>query len=120
MPASAREHGKHVPRLVWNAQDAAEILGMSVWALLDLRHKHPLYRPDVERSGLGRPGKEPKDPRPMWSDELLKLIAFAWRKTAQGERQYTDDEAYQLWLDMNEEERERYMARSGNAGKKAI
>lgn len=120
MAANTHERLKHVPRLIWNAQETAESLGISVWALLDLRQKHPLYHPDVERPGLGRPGKEQKEPRPMWSDEHVKLIAFAWRKTAQGVRQYTDDEAHQIWLDMNDEERDQYMTKSGNAGKKAI
>ena len=96
---------EQVPRLFWNLQQAAARLGFSTRTFYELRESHPLYSPDGSRTIV----ENPKKTNPLWSEELLQLIAYARTLTAQGVRQLSDDEAYRIRIRMGEEKRQRYL-----------
>lgn len=95
-----------VPRLFWTLEQAAKRLGFSVRTFYELRESHPLYAPDGSRTIVEKPRKD----NPVWSDDLIRLIAFARSFTAQGTRQLTDDEAFKVRVRMGEEKRRQYLA----------
>ncbi len=109
MAQSRRERLAYVPRLFWNAEEAAIRLGVSPATFHEMR-KHPLYRNDSERPGAGRIKS-----LPLWSEALLQHIVFARSKTPQGDRQFTDDEAYEFWIDSQESERINILRKAGHA-----
>lgn len=92
--------------LSWTLEQTAQQLGISPRTLFALRDKHPLYAPDSTRNI----DDDPKKARHMWSDELVKLIAFARTMTAQGARQLSDDEALKVRNSMGEARRREYLA----------
>jgi hypothetical protein len=47
---------------------------------------------------------------PLWSDELVQLIAFARSLSVQGTRNLTDDEAYLVRKGMGDAKRRVYLA----------
>ncbi len=95
-----------VPRLFWTLEETAERLGFSSRTFKELRDKHPLYIHDGSRVIVDNPKKD----MPLWSDDLVRLIAFARTLTAQGVRQLTDDEALQVRNGLNEARRREYLA----------
>lgn len=92
--------------LFWTLEQAAGQLGLSVRTFFELRERHPLYAPDGSRNLAG----DPKKAMPLWSDDLIRLIAFARSLTAQGVRQLTDDEALKVRMGMGEAKRREYLA----------
>lgn len=126
--APAKERLSHIKPRHLNAGEAAFYLGISVFHLHRLREKHPLYRPDVRKPNAQSAGenvpeksktsKKPhgqKDQDPLWSKELLDFISFAWGVPQDGPqvRELEDDEAYELWTSMREEERKRFQKKAG-------
>lgn len=87
-----------IQKLNLNAEETARRLGISVKLLDVLRKRHPLYRPDCDMPHYREGGQEKKS-LPLWSDEKIRFIAFAWRKTPAGVRRFTDDEALVFWED---------------------
>lgn len=87
-------------------EQTAESLGLSVRSFLELRRGHQLYAPDGSRAIVA----DPKKDMPLWSDELVQLIAFARSKTVQGVRQLTDDEAIEVRIAMGDAKRREYLA----------
>ena len=94
-----------VTKLAWTIEETAYLLGMSIRTLHELRNQHPLYQPDGDRTVI----ENPKKSMPSWSNELVQLIAFARRLTAQGTRQLTDDEAFRIRVRMGEKMRQHYL-----------
>lgn len=92
--------------LCWALEGAAAQLGISTRTLFELRERHPLYAPDGSRNL----SEDPKKAMPLWSDDLIRLIAFARSLTAQGVRQLTDDEALKVRKGMGEAKRREYLA----------
>lgn len=105
-PVISRHPADPIPRLFWTLEETATRLGLSVRTFFDLREKHPLYAPDGNRTIV----EDPKRPMPLWSDDLVRLIAFARTMTAQGIRQLTDDEAMNIRNAMGETRRREYLA----------
>lgn len=95
-----------VPRLFWTQEQTANRLGLSLRTLFELRKSHPLYAPDGTRTIIANPKKD----LPLWSDDLVQLIAFARTLTIQGVRQLTDDEALKIRVRMGEKKRRQYLA----------
>ena len=94
------------PRHFLTLEQTAESLGLSVRSFLELRRGHRLYAPDGSRTIVA----DPKKDMPLWSDELVQLIAFARSKTVQGVRQLTDDEALEVRIAMGDAKRRQYLA----------
>lgn len=103
---SPRGANVQVSKLFWNQDETAAKLGISPRALFELKQKHPFYKPD----GSWAIVENPKKQMPLWSDELIKLIAFARTMTEQGVRQLTDDEALKVRSGLNENKRRNYLA----------
>lgn len=95
-----------VPRLAWTLEQSATRLGLSVRTFYELRESHPLYEPDGSRCL----GENPKRDMPLWSEDLIRLIAFSRSLTAQKVRQLTDDEALAVRRSMEESKRRQYLA----------
>lgn len=95
-----------VPRLFWTLEQTAVRLGLSVRTFYELRDSHDLYAPDGTRTLA----ENPKKNMPLWSDELVRLIAFARTFTIQGVRHLTDDEALKIRARMGEAKRHEYLA----------
>lgn len=95
-----------IPRHFWRLEEVALQLGISVRTLFQLRESHPLYEPDGSRTA----SDNPKKTHPLWSDELVRLIAFARTLTVQGTRQLTDDEAFRVRQRLGEKKRHEYLA----------
>lgn len=93
-------------QLFLTTDQAAKSLAFSVRTFHELRATHPLYAPDGSRTIVENPKKD----MPLWSIELIKLIAFARSFTAQGVRQLTDDEAFEIKKRMGEKKRREYLA----------
>lgn len=105
-PARSRHPADPVPRLFWTLEETATRLGLSVRTFFELREGHPLYAPDGSRTIVD----SPKRPMPLWSDELVRLIAFARTISAQGVRQLSDDEALMVRNGMGDARRREYLA----------
>ncbi|MCD7896143.1 MAG: hypothetical protein LUG50_05640 [Planctomycetaceae bacterium] len=97
---------KPVQRLFWSLEETASMLGLSPRSMYELRHQHALYAPDGSRTTKG----DPKKDSPLWSDELIRLIAFARSKTLQGVRQLTDDEGLKIRKGMGDKKRREYLS----------
>lgn len=95
-----------VPRLNLTLEQVADSLGISVRTFHQLRVSHPLYAPDGTRTIVEAPKKD----MPLWSAEIVRLIAFARSFTAQGARQLSDDEALEIRKRMGEKRRQEYLA----------
>ena len=112
-----RERLAYVPRLLWNAEESAAMLGLSVFQMLRLREKHAFYRPDcfVPSRCMPQEAGEGKKPRlhPLWHIRHLELIAFAWTVDENGQRQYEDKEAYDRWKDIQNETDHGYAKAAG-------
>ena len=106
MSASSRHPVNPIPRLAWTLEQTATRLGLSVRTLYELREKHPLYKPDSTRTIVD----DPKKDMPLWSEDLVQLIAFARTKTIQGVRQLSDDEALKVRNGIGEGRRREYLA----------
>ena len=104
--AISRYPAKRVPPLAWTLEETATRLGLSVRTFHDLREKHPFYAPDGSRNIAD----DPKKRMPLWSDELVRLIAFARTFSAQGVRQFTDDEGLEIRKAMGDSRRREYLA----------
>lgn len=87
-------------------EQTAKSLGLSIRTFHELRSTHPLYAPDGSRTIVENSKKD----MPLWSRELVELIAFARSITAQGVRQLTDDEAFEIKKRMGEKKRREYLA----------
>lgn len=96
----------HAPQLMWTLEQTARLLGISVRTFHELREQHPLYSPDGSRTIVSNPKKD----MPLWSDSLVRLIAFARTITIQGVRQLTDEEALQIRIRLGEAKRREYLA----------
>lgn len=106
-PATKYRHpADPVPRLFLTLEETAACLGLSVRSFFELRDKHGLYEPD----GMRDITDDPKKILPLWSDELVRLIAFARTISTQGVRQLTDDEALKVRTAMGEARRREYLA----------
>ncbi|MCD7897648.1 MAG: hypothetical protein LUG50_13395 [Planctomycetaceae bacterium] len=92
-------------RAYLNPLEFAALLGISKRALMNERKKHSLYDPDGSRTVSGR-----KKEMPLWSAELVTLIAFARSTTAQGVRQLSDDEALAIRRAKESKKREYFLA----------
>lgn len=103
---TSRHPADPVPRLFWTLGETATRLGLSERTFFELRDKHPLYAPDGSRTIVDNPKKD----MPLWSDELVRLIAFARTISTQGVRQLTDDEAFKVRKAMGEARRREYLA----------
>lgn len=97
---------KWVPQLCWTIKQTAYRLGISERTLRELGAKHPFYAPDGSRIIIDNPKKD----MPLWSEELVCLIAFARGISCQGVRNLTDDEALEVRNGMNEARRREYLA----------
>lgn len=101
MATTVKPYLERVSKLNWNADETARRLGISVPLLHVLRKRHRLYHPDIDmphfvNCHLNADGKEKKS-KPLWSDDKVRLIAFAWQKTPSGVRRFTDNEAAAIW-----------------------
>lgn len=90
----------------WTLDEAAQQLRLSSRSFFDLRNKHPLYAPDGSRTILDAAKKD----MPLWSDDLIRLIAFARSLTVQGVRQLSDDEALKVRQGMGDARRREYLS----------
>lgn len=111
-----------ITKLYWRAEEASRRLGVSVGTLDAYRLLHPLYQPDAymppyRGDTLNKDGSERRQ-RPLWLDEKIKFIAFAWQRTPAGARRRTDDEAYADWLEICEREDEEYKKKAGHYEKR--
>ena len=93
-------------RLFHTQKEVAHMLGFSERNFLEVKKSHPVYAPDGTRTIVANPKKD----MPLWSDELIRLIAFARTLTIQGVRQLTDDEALKIRIRMGERTRRQYLA----------
>ncbi|MDR1745524.1 MAG: hypothetical protein LBS30_07210 [Planctomycetota bacterium] len=100
-----RHPAEPTPRLFWTLEETATRLGLSVRSFFVLREKHPLYAPDGSRTIID----DPKKDMPLWSDDLVRLIAFARSISSQGVRQLSDDEALQVRNGLGEARRREYL-----------
>jgi hypothetical protein len=98
-----------IPRLAWSLDQAAARLGLSTRTFFELRATHPLYAPDGSRTIVA----DAKKDMPLWSDDLIRLIAFARTLTPQGVRQLSDDEALKIRNAMANAKRTEYLAYVG-------
>ncbi len=101
----SRHPAEPVPRLFWTLEETAVRLGLSVRSFFVLREKHPLYAPDGSRTIID----DPKKDMPLWSDDLVRLIAFARSISSQGVRQLSDDEALRVRNGLSESRRREYL-----------
>ena len=101
----SRHPAEPVPRLFWTLEETAVRLGLSVRSFFVLREKHPLYAPDGSRTIID----DPKKDMPLWSDDLVRLIAFARSISSQGVRQLSDDEAFKVRNGLSESRRREYL-----------
>ncbi len=90
----------------YKKEEAAAMLGIAARTLDELRDMHPLYKPDGTRSLQENRKKE----SPLWSRELLELIAFARSISSQGVRQLTDDEGLKVRQGMEDSRRRQYLS----------
>ena len=97
------EEGK---KLAYTLDETAKRLSISKRSFFELREKHPFYKPDGSRSIVDNPKKD----MPLWSEELVCLIAFARSLTVQGVRQLSDDEGLKIRQAMNDIRRHGYLA----------
>lgn len=95
-----------VSPLYFTLEETAHRLGVSIRTLHELRKKHLLYAPDGSKAVSDSPKKD----SPLWSDDLIRLIAFARSKTPQGVRQFTDDEALKIYKSKRDQMRRDYLA----------
>ena len=95
-----------VPRLFWTQEQAADRLGISVRSFFELRASHEFYAPDGSRCLA----ENPKRDMPLWSDDLIRLIAFARSLTAQKVRQLSDSEGIAIRRAMEESKRRQYLS----------
>jgi hypothetical protein len=100
-----RHPAESIPRLFWTLEETAARLGLSVRSFFVLREKHPLYVPDGSRTIID----DPKKDMPLWSDDLVRLIAFARSISSQGVRQLSDDEALRVRNGLGEARRREYL-----------
>ena len=96
----------NVKRLFLSLEETAMALGLSVRTMYELRYKHPLYAPDGSRTTKDNPKKD----SPLWSNDLVELIAFARSITTQRTRHLTDDEALKIRKGMGNKKRNEYLA----------
>jgi hypothetical protein len=92
--------------LYWALEPAAKQLGLSSRTFFELRDKHPFYAPD----GYRNLSDDPKKRLPLWSDDLIRLIAFARSVTPQGVRQLSDEEGLKVRKGMSDAKRRDYLA----------
>ncbi len=102
----SRHPAEPIPRLFWTLEETAARLGLSVRSFFVLREKHPLYAPDGSRTIID----DPKKDMPLWSDDLVRLIAFARSISSQGVRQLSDDEAFRVRNGLSDARRREYLA----------
>lgn len=107
--AGTRRRIDPASRLFWTLDETAARLGLSVRTFFELRDRHPFYAPDGSRTIVDGPKKD----MPLWSDDLVRLIAFARTLTIQGVRQLTDDEALKVRKGMGDARRREYLALVG-------
>ena len=91
--------------LFWTLEQTAARLGLSTRTFFELRQQHEFYAPDSSRAIA----EQPKKDMPLWSNDLVNLIAFARTLTLQGVRQLTDDEALKIREAMGEAKRREYL-----------
>ncbi len=93
-------------KFFYTQKEAAKALGLSEKQFFNLKQSHPLYAPNGSKSLK----PDPVRGSPLWSEELIKLIAFARSCSVQGLRQLTDDEGLKVRQGMEDSRRRRYLS----------
>ena len=97
-------------KFFYTQQETAEALGLSLEQFKLLRKEHPVYEPDSSASLKSHPKRD----TPLWSADLVELIALARTFSAPGVRELTGDEAFEIRKNMNKEKLQRYLAYLGS------
>lgn len=108
MPRRIKGRITHIEPLLLTVEEAALALGVSMDAFYRLR-EHPLYKHDSDAPTRS----EKKEGQPRWRQDKIKFIVFARSLTPQGDRQYDDDFAFQLWNKIQEQQDREYKKMAG-------